>query len=139
MMTAILSARQLHTLPGMAPLRTAGDYRALQLAFLRQQNARGIPVAPHADSTVRVAFITGGDWKVSCPCGNAPATDPEWCVAYCFTCGAQYDRVVFPDTPTRLAIERVLGRRPGEANRNWLPTETLAELEQENLAHGVAI
>lgn len=53
---------------------------------------------------------------------------------YCGHCG-QISSVVFPQD--RSDIELELARRPVIENRNWLSSESLADLKAENLLHGV--
>lgn len=80
------------------------------------------------------AYVSHGEWKCDCPCGNWPIADPDWGVAICFQCGALY-RPTFP--PNVAEIEAILLKRPSTANQNWLPEETALELEAENIVHGV--
>lgn len=81
------------------------------------------------------AFISDGEWLIQCECGAGNSVDPAQGLARCGPCGAVHTHVVIPDD--REAIEAVLMRRPRDVNRNWLPGETVAELERENVAHGV--
>ena len=39
----------------------------------------------------------------------------------------------------RIEIERLAGLRPRRAQRNWRPGETVADMQAENLLHGVSI
>jgi hypothetical protein len=81
-------------------------------------------------------FVAGGRWQLRCTtpeCGNCPAVQPEWGLALCWDCGAIYEGLSVPDAE---AIERVLLRRL-MVHRNWMPPETVADLERENLAHGL--
>lgn len=73
-----------------------------------------------------------------CPnCRAGIALHPDWNGAACMDVGAECFRW-FPrvDYPADLAtIDAVLKERPGLANRNWTPGESVALLEAENTAH----
>lgn len=118
-------------------VRTAEEYRAYQAHHIRQLQAAR-PVGPwgdpHAVTDPIVAVISGGRWVVICVCGNAPSASPEWRLACCCECGRIYEAVSFPEN--REAIEAVLLLRPVSRTRNWVPSETVADLEHENVAHG---
>lgn len=119
-------------------VRTAEDYRAKQaahIADLMTARPNGPWGAPHAVAAPVDGYVNGGRWLVRCPCGNTPSASPEWGVACCFECGAVYT-VAFPDD--RDAIESILVKRPVMRTRNWIPGETVADLDAENVAHGVA-
>lgn len=62
-----------------------------------------------------------GDWFYCCSCGNAAA-------------GGRRIGIRFGETPE--SVRQRLATRPLAHTRNWLPRETLATLEAENLAHG---
>lgn len=145
MIGAILTARVLHARrsPGRraVPLASPAEYAAVQAAWLAQDlfGAR-----PHVEPAPVPARVDGGNWLVSCPCGNAPATDPDWRVAYCLACGAQFPAVVFPEDWR--AIEAALVARPKLASRHSTSLvadgsriyHTATELLAENGAHGIA-
>ena len=84
-------------------------------------------------------FVSAGSWKVVCltaGCGEHPLVVFEWCgLSICFNCGATYEGVVAPQA--RADIERMLLARPSVATRNWLPSESVADLIAENRAHGI--
>lgn len=120
--------------------RTPEEYRQKQAAFI----ARGRLKRPYLNWRDPVvvpdqvaAFVSGGCWVVLCPCGNAPAADPEWRLACCFECGAIYEGVSFPDSWQD--VEAVLVARPKMHQRNANPSERLSVLASENVAHGHAV
>lgn len=94
-----------------------------------------------------VAYVNWSRWVADCPtegCYGAlvvSAEDPRFYCPYCFNepAGNQYLAVSFPDAATRDAIAEQLLARPFEANRNWLPHESVADLAAENDAHAVEI
>lgn len=69
-------------------------------------------------------------WMV-CDCGDESACDHQQ-----IPCGRAFE-VALPDD--RQDIEAVTGLRPRRANRNWVPGETVRDLQAENLRHGVRI
>lgn len=82
------------------------------------------------------ARIEHGRWIACCPnCRTGSRTHPEWGLGCCGECGCIFRRVTFP--PNVAEIERVLLRRPLRWTQNWLPGETLADLERENANHGL--
>ena len=83
----------------------------------------------------RSAFINSGRWICVCDCGNAPSADPAWVMALCFECGKEW-APTFPLPTTLDAIEAVLVQRPIQ-NRNWLPEQTVEDLQAENDAAGI--
>lgn len=86
---------------------------------------------------VPVARVDHGRWCCDCVCGNGMAASRAWNTAICIVgCGARYFAVIFPVEAD--AIEAVLLRRERDANRNWRPGETLADLMAENAAAGIA-
>lgn len=56
-------------------------------------------------------------------------------VMTCWDCGMVTEGVAWPVDP--LGIETLLLMRPDEKTRNWFPGETLDDLLQENIAHGI--
>lgn len=114
--------------------RTEDEYRAWQERLLAKQRRLGLSVASHAAPDGAIVLVSGGSWKVVCGCGNAPVASPAWDLALCPDCGACYRRLTWPDE--RDAIAQVLLARP-LVNRHWQPHETVADLEADNVAHGV--
>lgn len=105
------------------------------MAKLRQ---RGVDARIQTDETPRVARIDDGRWLIDCDgCGGAALTHPEWGIARCFGCGAYYTVIQFPEADRRVEIESALTARPRLSNRFWLPEQSVADLHEENAAHGV--
>lgn len=96
---------------------------------------------PVTDTPV-AAIVNAGRWIAICDaCGGAEYVDPEMPLLMCASCwnaahGHQWRTVVLPDETTRVGVEEALLKRP-VANRNWQPTETVADLLAENAANGV--
>lgn len=128
---------QLQTAVEVHGVRTLEAFLAKQRDFIAH-NRRGRPDLPWTDpkeSDQRLAArVSGGKWVVDCPCGNAPATHPDWRVAACFMCGAIYREVVFPEQIRE--IEALLMKR-GRRHRHWVPTETVADVARDNVLHGI--
>ncbi len=129
--TFITGPRQAHG------ARTPDEYLEIQRTFIARLAASGrAPVAStYAAPDGAAAYVSGGRWKVKCPCGNAPSASPEWDLACCLECGAIFRRLAWP--PERAQIEALLLARPAHA-RHWRPGETVAFLEAENAEHGVS-
>lgn len=107
--------------------------------LLRRQQAAHVARNPATSAPQELAdeceaYVGNGCWRVHCRCGERTHADPEWGLACCFGCGAIWTRVAFP--VDRLAIETLLVLRPVQATRNWRQPETLADLTQEQVAHG---
>jgi hypothetical protein len=100
---------------------------------------------------VAVVIVNWGRWLARCPrpgCtfaeyyGVAPANgalrvgglqlDRYVCLA---GCGGAY-AATWPAPSLRAGIEQLLALRPA-AHRNWEPPQTLADLLEENAAHGI--
>ena len=79
-----------------------------------------------------------GRWIVDCPRVSSHALWVEAGTPFfiCPACGAEAE-LVWPDEATRVGIERLLMMRPNEADRNWVPGETLHDLLDENVAHAI--
>ena len=81
------------------------------------------------------AFVNDSRWIVECPtpgCKSASIVDIRSPLYLCLHCGNQsvngaWLRVIFP--PDKRGIETALRRRPRLSNRNWLPGETMVDLD----------
>lgn len=88
------------------------------------------------------AQINHGRWLAHCPfCAGAEMVDPDdprFCCLSCYNAavGGKWLPVKFPRDAAKLEAE--LLRRPQRENRNWLPSETLAQIRAENKARGVS-
>ena len=97
-----------------------------------------------ADATGLAPLVSGGCWGVLCPgCGNFAVYDPDWKLALCLECGAQF-RDVEPPADWE-AIEQILVARAELVHRQWGvkhvlghadARESLDDLRDENRAHG---
>ena len=88
------------------------------------------------------AQVNDSRWLAQCPnCNGAQVVskaDPRF---FCVDClnvhvGGAWLRVTWPHDPA--AIEAALELRPVPHTRAWKPGESIADLERENTAHGVA-
>lgn len=89
------------------------------------------------------AQVRQGAWMVLCPGPKCKGAELAWeeGLFLCLSCfnvaiGHRLRRSSFP--AERRAIETILEPRP-LPNRNWSLGETLADLERENVEHGVAV
>ena len=87
------------------------------------------------------AYVNAGRWVVDCPCGSAQIASKTDLRFFCVECGnvwceGKWAKVRF--TREAKAVEAALMRRPFSRNRNWVPSETPADLEAENRENGVA-
>jgi hypothetical protein len=94
-----------------------------------------------------LAYVSAGRWVARCSsphCDAAvefnalkPPILPTFTPAYlCWECGHTTE-VVWPAAEMLYGIERLLLLRPNPNTQNWLPGETLIDLQIENGAHGV--
>lgn len=89
------------------------------------------------------AEIEHANWAVVCDtCREAVVIDYGE-IHFCPNClnlahGNKARRVVFPEPEKRKAIETLLSRRPNPDNRNWLPHESIQDLQNENVTHGLS-
>lgn len=86
-----------------------------------------------------LAQVERSTWVWVCECGAMWWAEPTFPRAWCAECrneksGGFSRLIVFPKD--RRAIERALVDRPVK-NRNWLPFETVQDLINENVVHGV--
>ena len=93
-----------------------------------------------------VAYINHGRWVAECPdCAGAQIVSEKERRFWCVSCGNAainfaWRHVRLPRD--REGIEAVLVVRPAARSdkavtRNWTPGETIEDLEQENVTHGV--
>jgi len=83
------------------------------------------------------ARVNWGRWIVDCPspfCQSALAVFPGTPAFTCEDCGADGE-IQWPAEVRD--ISRLLAFRPNPMNRNWEPGETLHDLSDENVRHGV--
>ena len=104
------------------------------------------PISDIADVPPLPAKVDYGRWCVDCPdCNGAEFV---WLdgplVMMCAGCwnamvGHKWRPVNLPTPKKRARIDELLRARPLPVNRNWLPSETVADLERENAEHGVGV
>lgn len=108
-----------------------------------QRNFVVPPTSDVADVEPLPAFVNAGRWSVLCPdCGGSEYAWKGRGVMMCASCwngmtGHQWRPVVFPENVG--LIEAILAHRPMLQTQNWLPGETLDQLQAENLIHGARI
>lgn len=111
----------------------------------RTQDGRGpMPEWNQAQGTIKPQ-VDRGRWIVICPraevgCGGATMMDVEEPYYVCVECGSPENQgfpyqVVFPRA--RVKIEEVLLWRPDKRTQNWHGNESVADLQAENIEHGV--
>ena len=97
-------------------------------------------VQPWTSDKSVVACVNQGRWLALCTsCGEGMLTRPDWGIACCAQCGAVYNEslVVFPEDASE--ISQILCLRPERNSQNWLLPETVADLHDENVAHGIGV
>jgi hypothetical protein len=109
---------------------------AVAARFKQQAAKRGQPITPAVRPAK--AYVNWGRWVADCECGASMAVHVDWADARCTDCLTVY-MVLWPGHETRAVIEALLLARPVLATRNWIQTETLADLVAENLAHGLPV
>lgn len=102
----------------------------------------GLPVHTLRPSTETLtANVSSGRWVADCPaCGGGIALWKENPRACCLTCGTVYNAIFWPDDNELEAAEALLMARESQ-NRGWRRDigETLDDLRQENLTHGLPV
>lgn len=109
------------------------------------RNTRGAldgAMEPDTKASPAVAYANHGRWVADCPNPTCSAAmlveegEPFMC-GECFNrdAGGAWRPVAWPKDADALDAE--LAERPGEANRNWRPGESLADLARESADHGV--
>lgn len=129
MVPFVATAREHHR------VRSAAEYLQKHAEFLARQANSGARYVVHESAERLIAWISGNTWVVQCECGSGNATDPGWCLACCYSCGAIHRQIVFP--PDVAAVERELVKRRRPANRHWFPHETVDDLRAENITAGI--
>jgi len=124
-------------------VRRAGGYRPWVDKLVRSRWGRGVvDWAPSGDPLY--AQILESNWDTKCECGERMVVDVGQ-PFYCPNCenavnGYKARPVIFPDNKLQKEIERILVLRPFPQNRNWIaPLETLDDLKQENIDHGIPV
>jgi hypothetical protein len=99
-------------------------------------------ITPAMQTEPLAAGLDSGAWLAWCECGAGVGIDPRWAFAGC-SCGRTWEAIAWPAPALLAAIDAVLRLRPpgrirGHARRfySWRPTETVAELVDENRRRG---
>ena len=82
-----------------------------------------------------VDYMNHGRWVVDCPDPVCAGAELARELFVCSNC-KRTAKVDWPDDKS--LIDVATGARPVPETRNWVPGETLDDLYQENLMHGVA-
>lgn len=119
----------------------AFHHRQVLLVLAGGRYAGLLPATSEVDDGAPIlARANFGRWIADCPdCRGATMVWVEQPLQWCPDChnravGHRWRRVALPPAEERVAIEGALARRPGRANRNWEPGETVADLLAENAA-----
>lgn len=129
--------------PEVPPILISRD-RAAEVAIHAHWHRRDVArFVPTAVSGLTVsAQVNDNRWLVQCPaCQGAQIVskaDPRFFCIDCLNAHVQgsWLAVSWPDNPDE--IEAALNARPVLHTRSWKPGEGVADLERENVAHGVA-
>lgn len=109
---------------------------------LRQAAKQGrlgkLPQASAPKKDAIKVLVNHGRWLVECPCGSAQYASCDDARFLCSQCwnedvGGRWKAVVWPKDPE--AIEAALSGRP-IPNRNWIPSETVDDLHEDNRRRG---
>ena len=130
---------------GLRPDDPVRDWQDWKQRFIEPAAfRRGVRLSPRPKRMKPiVAQVNDGRWLVYCPGRSCNGAEYAWeegefmCVS-CFNADA--DHCYLPSTfpKERLAIEGILDARP-LTNRHWWAHESLADLEIENIEHGIPL
>ena len=93
-----------------------------------------------------VAYVNHGRWVAECPdCAGAQLVSETERRFWCLNCGNAavnfaWRHVRMPQKRTAIEAELVIrpaARSERAITRNWLPGETVEDLQRENVEHGV--
>ena len=124
---------------------TTMTFREFILETFFRMQGKPVPAIPVGPLPQYPARINWGRWLVDCPnCNSALDVTPTDTIGLCLDCGTEWFEVVFPPPGLKVAVETILLRRPGNRAKifphsNWSPGETVAQLQLENLEHGLEI
>jgi len=105
----------------------------------------GVPVfqpgLPQDGDPKAAVLVNHGRWAAFCPhCTGASLADPADHRFFCVDCLNMHvdGRVIYARWPKDWQeIEQRLLLRPDADTRNWMPGERLADLDAENIEHGL--
>lgn len=113
-------------------------------AMRRRAMEAGVDLPPvvqvsNGDTPILTAFVNHGRWLILCPVCLGLEYARENGLFFCQGCWnaptRSWLRTTFPSE--RRGIEALLLKRLNPQNRNWMPSESLADLSRENEAKGV--
>jgi hypothetical protein len=125
----------------MPHFRAAGGYQILIQQQVRDvwDNSKFTVKWNTANGQVS-AYIIESKWVADCPHCTATSVvqldSPFFCPA-CAMQGNEFNPSLIVLPALRSEIEHLLLARPNPANRNWLLSESVADLRRENKEHGV--
>jgi hypothetical protein len=125
---------------GLAPRHSSSPMRDW-CAVLVAGEFRPVPTIAARTAGCVSAIVNNNRWIVKCPyCAGAMLASKHDPIFWCVNCENQANQglpmaVHFPKN--RELIEWVLMKRPDPTTRNWIVTETVADLIRDNKAHGV--
>ncbi len=117
--------------------------------FVRYSASRKSMQAPAQDGVTDgeiVAYVNHGRWVAECPdCAGAQLVSELERRFWCLNCGNAavnfaWRHVRMPQKRTAIEAELVIrpaARSERAITRNWLPGETVEDLQRENVEHGV--
>ncbi len=118
-------------------VRSEDQMREKFLAAIAKRASMGERIETHEVFAQKDAQINHGRWLIECECGSGVAVDPEFDNGYCFGCGAIHTSIAFPGADDLQEIQHSLLDRPKSINRNWVPSEPVSDLIDENVKRGV--
>jgi len=112
--------------------------RKLAVRFLKRDRILNLPVLDAKPLEARIEFAR---YIVDCPNCNSAEYAFEDKLFFCSQClnsdiQGKARKVKMPKD--RKKIETILGKRPIK-NRHWFPTETIEDLENENISHDLEV
>lgn len=125
-------------------LMSRGSVRKRSAQLNVRPSRIGKPDDPDINAKPAVAYVNHGRWVADCPseyCNGAMAIQP----GHPFMCGNclnaetghKYRLVAWPKQ--RGVIEETLSMRPVPEVANWLPTESVGDLRNQNAAHRIGV
>lgn len=82
--------------------------------------------------------VNDSRWIAMCVCHGAQVAAKTDRRFFCVDCGRGWVTVNWPSDEDVTAIEQVLSLRPDRHTRSWDPGESVDDLREQNLLHGVS-
>lgn len=106
-----------------------------------------LPKATVASGVAATARVNGSRWIADCPhpdCNGAEYVSFVDPFLFCHECrnaavDNQMIKIEIPSDRLRSQVESYLVARPIAATRNWIPSETVKQLRDENREHGIRV